>query len=313
MRTMRTLGVRHMCAALATVLALSATTAGEAGAAASPTYHRLPGRATNLAATGDRYLAYGNWKSGTLAVVDTKTRSRRTVHLPAGCVLKAGIHSPPLMPAASDRVLVRCTNDDGLLNEATGVVERVPWPAGSEWVDMGTQWLQSQNGTYRNWHTGETRQLDPSIAPDLNDPDLEAPHPCVDISPPDDGQVLPELDGWRLLYVYGGRLQLIRCGSPLRTAKYLSRGDTFSSTSLLGGWTVWATRAKRCRDGRIGTYDLSSRRRRLFAPPFSGINRCVERVAQTRYAALLAQPAGSYDIDRYPAPVYRFTLMSRPR
>jgi hypothetical protein len=313
MKAMRILRVRLSCTALATVLALLAITAGEAGAAASPTYHRLQGRTTGLAATGDRYLAYGSWGTSALTVVDTKTRSRRAVRLPAGCVLKAGLHFAPLLPAASDRVLVRCTNDDGLLDEATGVVERVPRSSGSPWVDMGTQWLQSENGTYRSWHTGETRQLDPSIAPDLNDPDLEALRPCVDISPPDDGQVLPELDGWRLLYVYGGRLQLIRCGSPLRTAKYLSRGDTFSSTSLLGGWTVWATRAKRCRDGRIGTYDLSSRRRRLFAPPFSGINRCVEWVAQTRYAALLAQPAGSDDGVSLPDPVYRFTLMSRPR
>lgn len=310
---------RSWCWLLAvTVVLLGIAPVSASGKTAPASFVVLPGTWIGIGNAGDRYVLLARGSQSVVRVVDTKWRTIRTQHLPAGCELSGTLDTP------RDRLLLWCESGSAIMSLRDGRLVASglhPIPStNAPWEVIGSHWLYAPGHLYRNIATGEERHLtdDPvdfAWYRDLNDPNLGRFAFCTPFE-----QLLAytgfrQWGGYVLLpNVTGpGPVRLGKCGAG-KPVKNLSGKAALSDGTLSSGYTSWATPARKgspC-DRRIAVYDVKSKRTLRWASP---VKRCVNLIQHTKYAVIIGWSVGSDPDDDTsdPAEVYRLSIAPRPR
>jgi hypothetical protein len=316
---------------LVAVLAASASTAAAARTAPVRTLkpHEVASWVRWLGATDDTHVAYGRIPTDGSATADTQMVVRpdagtsATFAPPPGCTSTA---------AGGGRVLFGCGWDDVgqstavehvAVMSATGAeLTRTSMPGGGGLTAIGEQWIEVPRGTdgnwttparmtLLNWHTGETRDVDPTDPATVLDLDADtgvsplcsgvravprrpemrpfglsdlpvvvrAPYALVTT---DDGIVGDPASG-RVVFS-GEHTALHRCGSP----KPIALPKPFARGAVLGyGWVATAAE----HDGRAVTDLVRLSDRRRFTVPMPGV------ATFTRGRLYLMNRPGKYPTD----------------
>jgi hypothetical protein len=250
------------------------------GASPSAKLRLLTEGARSFGSDGVRYVVYVHRLPGErgsarpLMIVDTaKGVSRRSVRLPAGCIVG------PAPVAMTRGFLLACSGpgETVLVDLAHGSLVRVPsWfdvggvPQLAEFATIGRQWLQGtvacpggfgQCVAYENWHTGEQRSegLLGVARRDLDDPALGLARACA----PFERVEYFQSDGrYVLLNPHRENLALGRCGHEgLRLLDPIGSG---ADQTLSAGFVTWTNGS--CVHAVLG-YDLKQRRTTRWAVP----------------------------------------------